>query len=232
MTDDRTISQEKAALRRQVIARRDALNPDVRMQKSASICQEVIRQLRTRFESAVPAEKNAEGIDGESSRMTGSGTTSGENPVIGLFSALGSEVDLRGVVEYAQRAGWRTAFPVMLVREEAPGYAMVFVYVDYETALLRKARFLAKPAQNIAPESFDFRTFPLVNPNRLDALVMPLVAFDEDGGRLGYGGGNYDRYLPQLRTDCWVSGVAFDEQCVPQVPRGTYDLAIPQVIHA
>ena len=210
--DDADVSREKAALRKSVIARRNEMDSAVRAQKSAAICREVVEQLETTFGQA--------------------GCASGKQPLVGLFSALGSEVDLRDVVRHAQHAGWRIALPVMVLQEEAPGYTMLFVDVDHETALLRQEAFLAKPAKNLDPNDFDFERFPLVSPDELDALVMPLVAFDSQGGRLGYGGGNYDRYLPQLREDCWVSGVAFDEQCVPRVPRADFDLAIPQVIHA
>lgn len=210
--DDADISQEKAALRKSVIARRNEMNPAVRAQKSAAICREVVEQLETTFGQA--------------------GCAPEKQPIVGLFSALGSEVVLCDVVRHAQHVGWRIALPVMVLQEEAPGYTMLFVGVDYKTALLRQEAFLAKPAKNLDPNDFDFERFPLVSPDELDALVMPLVAFDSQGGRLGYGGGNYDRYLPQLRKECWVSGVAFDEQCVPRVPRADFDLAIPQVIHA
>ena len=210
--DDAGIFREKAALRKSVIARRNEMDSAVRAQKSAAICREVIEQLEAAFGQA--------------------GFVSGKQPMVGLFSAFGSEVDLRDVVRHAQHAGWHIALPVMVLQEEAPGYTMLFVNVDYKTALLRQEAFLAKPAKNLDPNDFDFERFPLVPPDELDALVMPLVAFDNDGGRLGYGGGNYDRYVPQLRENCWVSGVAFDEQCVPRVPRADFDLAIPQVIHA
>ena len=212
MVDDAGIFREKAALRKSVIARRNEMDSAVRAQKSAVICREVIEQLETFFGQA--------------------GYASEKQPIVGLFSALGSEVDLRDVVRHAQHVGWRIALPVMVLQEEAPGYAMLFVDVDHKTALLRQEAFLAKPAKNLDSNDFDFERFSLVSPDELDALVMPLVAFDSQGGRLGYGGGNYDRYLPQLREDCWVSGVAFDEQCVPRVPRADFDLAIPQVIHA
>ena len=215
MSETLSISEEKAALRKSVIARRNAIDLDIRAQKSAAICNEIICQLKALFGNKQAAQAHT------TTEIT-----------IGLFSALGSEVDLRDVVRFSQSEGWRIALPVMLTQSEEPGYTMVFVAVDYETALLKQEVFLAKPAKTIDPPSFDFKHFPRVEPRALDALIMPLVAFDNAGGRLGYGGGNYDRYLPQLRPDCWVSGVAFDEQCVPCIPRATFDLAIPQVIHA
>jgi 5-formyltetrahydrofolate cyclo-ligase len=58
-----------------------------------------------------------------------------------------------------------------------------------------------------------------------DALIVPLLACDEEGWRLGYGGGFYDRTLAGLRAKNNVTaiGVGFDAQLVPEVPHGPAD---------
>jgi 5-formyltetrahydrofolate cyclo-ligase len=58
-----------------------------------------------------------------------------------------------------------------------------------------------------------------------DALIVPLLACDEEGWRLGYGGGFYDRTLAGLRAKKTVTavGVGFHDQLVPQVPHGPSD---------
>ena len=58
-----------------------------------------------------------------------------------------------------------------------------------------------------------------------DALIVPLLACDPDGWRLGYGGGFYDRTLAGLRARRRVTavGVGFDAQLVPEVPHGPDD---------
>jgi len=58
-----------------------------------------------------------------------------------------------------------------------------------------------------------------------DALIVPLLACDEEGWRLGYGGGFFDRTLARLRARKKVTavGVGFDEQLVPEVPHGPGD---------
>ena len=65
---------------------------------------------------------------------------------------------------------------------------------------------------------------PAVDP---DVLLVPLLAFDTRGYRLGYGGGFYDRTLAGFRTRKRVVavGVAFDEQRIDAVPTPTYDRA-------
>jgi 5-formyltetrahydrofolate cyclo-ligase len=58
-----------------------------------------------------------------------------------------------------------------------------------------------------------------------DALIVPLLAVDEEGWRLGYGGGFYDRTLAALRTrkNITAIGVGFNAQLVPEVPHGPSD---------
>ena len=56
-------------------------------------------------------------------------------------------------------------------------------------------------------------------------MLVPLLAFDARGYRLGYGGGFYDRTIAQLRNQKPVLtiGIAFDEQRVDAVPHVDYD---------
>ena len=58
-----------------------------------------------------------------------------------------------------------------------------------------------------------------------DALIVPLLACDEDGWRLGYGGGFYDRTLERLRGRKKITamGVGFNDQLLPDVPHGPED---------
>jgi 5-formyltetrahydrofolate cyclo-ligase len=58
-----------------------------------------------------------------------------------------------------------------------------------------------------------------------DALIVPLLAVDEEGWRLGYGGGFYDRTLEGLRAKKNVTavGVGFNGQLVPEIPHGPGD---------
>lgn len=65
---------------------------------------------------------------------------------------------------------------------------------------------------------------PEVQLNRLDLVLVPGVAFDARGARLGRGKGFYDRLLADVRgTKC---GVAFDEQMVDAVPVGPLDIRL------
>lgn len=73
------------------------------------------------------------------------------------------------------------------------------------------------------------RTAPGLRPN---LLIVPLVAFDSDGWRLGRGGGFYDRTIAELRAAGPVVtiGIAFAAQRVPQVPREAHDQRLDWIV--
>lgn len=64
----------------------------------------------------------------------------------------------------------------------------------------------------------------------IDLAVVPGSVFDVKGGRMGYGGGFYDRLLPKLRKDVPKIAVAFELQIVDEVPRGYYDQLIDMIV--
>lgn len=62
-----------------------------------------------------------------------------------------------------------------------------------------------------------------VDPAEVDFILLPGVAFDPAGGRLGYGAGFYDRLLGRIRGDCLRVAAAFSIQVIPQVPLEAHD---------
>jgi len=69
-------------------------------------------------------------------------------------------------------------------------------------------------------------------PAQLDVVLVPGVAFDATGGRLGRGGGFYDRFLTQIRDQLGVTiaGVCFDEQIVDSVPMHAHDVRVGMIL--
>lgn len=77
-----------------------------------------------------------------------------------------------------------------------------------------------------------FRNDPerYVSPESIDVLIVPGLAFDESGRRLGRGAGYYDRYIPLLRSDALTVGVCFDEQLVGAIPTDELDAYVDVVV--
>lgn len=197
---------DKAKLRRAVIARRDALDLDLRAAKSAVICARLVELL---------------GSSGAAAPHT-----------VAVYAAMGSEVDPAAFAAAAVARGWRVAYPCMLSATDtmACGQRMCMRAVAVGDA--SEAPFIAHPTRAFAATDIDSSRFPIVPAEALDMVVVPLVAFDRAGARLGYGGGCYDRYLPTLSPACQIIGTAFDEQRVDHVPTDAHDLPLPHIISA
>jgi 5-formyltetrahydrofolate cyclo-ligase len=70
----------------------------------------------------------------------------------------------------------------------------------------------------------------LIDPATIGWVLVPGVAFDEEGKRLGYGGGFYDRLLPSLSAAAARIAGAFEIQIVDRVPAAAHDLAVDAIV--
>ncbi len=69
-----------------------------------------------------------------------------------------------------------------------------------------------------------------VDAKELDVIIVPGVAFDKQGGRLGNGAGYYDRLLQNVRRDAVLAGICYQSQILPQIPMVDHDVAMDFVI--
>ena len=197
---------DKAGLRQAVIARRDALDLDVRAAKSAAICARLVELVK-------------------------SSGTAGQRTVA-VYAAMGSEVDPAAFAAAAAKRGWRVAYPCMLSATDAMACGQRMCMRAVSAGDASEAPFIARPTRAFAATDIDSDHFPIVHAKALDMIVVPLVAFDRTGARLGYGGGCYDRYLPTVASECLIVGIAFDEQRVDHVPTDAHDLPLPHIVSA
>ena len=70
----------------------------------------------------------------------------------------------------------------------------------------------------------------LVDRKEIDIVIVPAVAYDINGYRLGYGGGFYDRFIETLKTDVITIGIAFEMQLFNQVPKEVHDVQLNYII--
>lgn len=197
---------DKAELRQAVIAQRNALDLDVRAAKSAVICARLVELM-------------------ESSDTAGQRT-------VAVYAAMGSEVDPAAFAAAAVARGWRVAYPCMLSATDAMACGQRMCMRAVSAGDASEAPFIAHPTRAFAATDVDSDHFPIVPAKALDMIIVPLVAFDRTGARLGYGGGCYDRYLPTVAPECQIVGIAFDEQRVDHVPTDAHDLPLPNIVSA
>jgi 5-formyltetrahydrofolate cyclo-ligase len=77
------------------------------------------------------------------------------------------------------------------------------------------------------PDASRCKIVPL---ERIDIAVIPGLAFDEKGGRIGSGKGYYDRLIPRLAITTRKVALTFEEQIVPQVPMDAHDKHVDIII--
>ena len=197
---------DKAELRRAVIARRDAIDLDVRAAKSAVVCARLV-ELMDRLGAAAPH-------------------------TVAVYAAMGSEVDPAAFAAAAVARGWRVAYPCRLSATDAMACGQCMCMRAVSAGDASEAPFIAHPTRAFAASDVDSDHFPIVPAAELDMVVVPLVAFARTGARLGYGGGCYDRYLPTVAPERPIVGIAFDEQRVDHVPTDAHDLPLSHIVSA
>lgn len=90
----------------------------------------------------------------------------------------------------------------------------------WETATLRHALGMLQPPPGTPEE----------DPEVLQLVLIPGLAFDHQGYRLGYGMGHYDRFLSGLSRDCKLVGVTSDALLVKKLPHEQHDLPVQWIV--
>jgi len=135
--------------------------------------------------------------------------------IVSAFSAIGDEINPFPLLSKLIHDGHPACLPTM----QGKGLPLVFRAWKPGDPLEAGVWGIHEPLPSA----------PLLDP---DILLVPLLAFDTHGYRLGYGGGFNDRTLAGLRMRKRVVavGLAFDEQRVDAVPHTTYDQPLDWVL--
>ena len=174
----------KSEVRREVLAKLQAMEPAERAKSSAELRAALAPYLRV-----------TEGLK------------------VGIYLSMPHEVDLRPLLrEYPQH---QSAAPRCY-----HGGRMEFLQVRDIAQDTETGRYgIATPLPHL----------PRFAPEQLDILLIPGVAFTTKGERLGYGGGYYDRYIPQC-THAQLVAPAFSCQQRQELPTDAHDVRIPHII--
>ena len=131
--------------------------------------------------------------------------------------STGSEVETGDEVVEARRRGLCVVVPVTIVDERR---LLLAEFEGFQT-LVTGPFGIPEPR----PEGRK-----VVDLARVDALVIPGVAFDEHGNRLGWGAGFYDRLLERARPDVPIIALAYECQIVPAVPAEGHDVRMSVIV--
>ena len=129
---------------------------------------------------------------------------------VALYAAKSTEVELAGLDAELRARGVRVVYPRVVAGQ----------------------RVLEMAEGDLAPGSFGLRepTGAAVPLAEIAAFVVPGIAFDRAGGRLGWGHGYYDATLALARPDALRIGVALECQLVEHLPRDAHDINLDLVV--
>ena len=133
-----------------------------------------------------------------------------------LFVSFGSEIDTLPIIEQALRNGKRVAAPRVdrLTRALIP-----CLITDQANDLAPGAYGIREPQGHCLPVPID----------EIDVVIVPAVVWGEDGYRVGYGGGYYDRFLARVPHAVWI-GLGFEMQVESDVPHESTDLKVDMLV--
>jgi len=180
--------QAKAALRKEVIARRDAADGEMRNRAAQAIIRDLL---------GLPAYRAA-------------GT-------VAAYASFGSELGTSAFIAKTLADGKQLLLPRINRAQRALELRHV---TDPEVDLVAGVWGIREPSEHCE----------IVPVAMIDFMLVPGVAFTQDGARLGYGGGFYDRLLASLDRRTARIAAAFQLQIVEQLPEGPQDQRVDVVV--
>ncbi len=190
-----------------------SLAPDAVLDREKDAIRALARVRRRAARQEAPADAGERLADRFEEAMAEMGLD--QPSIVSGFWPLKDEIDLRPLLGRLHGQGWTCALPVvtgrgrpLVFREWSPGDR------------LEEGGFATRHPRRSQPE---------VTPH---VVLVPLLAFDERGFRVGYGGGYYDRTLEALRRAGPViaAGAAFAGQRMNDVPHGRHDQPLDWVV--
>ncbi|MDR7871270.1 MAG: 5-formyltetrahydrofolate cyclo-ligase [Tissierellaceae bacterium] len=128
------------------------------------------------------------------------------------FISFGDEVDTHDFIEKCINDGKRIVVPITFpkTKEIKPSEILDFneLEIGFYNILTPKDEFIR-----------------IINPEEIDLAIVPGVAFDRSGYRVGYGGGYYDRFLAKY-PDIIKLAIGFELQLIDEVPKEDYDIPV------
>lgn len=153
------------------------------------------------------------------------------------YLSMGSEVDTHILVKQARADGKRIFLP------RVEGKRLEFYEIDdlFDLELSRfgvleprisEAKRYTLPGKRALREEESKDKW--MERDKVNLMIIPGLAFDSGGNRIGYGGGYYDRYLNLIKDipalQFYKVALAFDFQLYPQIPVESFDIPVDEII--
>lgn len=131
-----------------------------------------------------------------------------------LYASFRSEADTRLITEKLLELNIKTAFPLC-----GSDGLMTFHIISSADDLISGSYGIKEPKFSLPQPEITGKT----------VCIVPGLAFTENGGRLGYGGGYYDRFL-SVNPQIFTIALAYEEQIVPRLPLMQHDHKVNSIV--
>ena len=129
-----------------------------------------------------------------------------------IFISFKSEVDTIPIIERLLEAGHSICVPRL------EGNTMKAIRIS-SLDNLEDTRYAKEP-----------KVGEIVEADEIDTIIVPGVAFDRKGNRIGYGGGYYDKFMKKIRKDCRKIALAYELQLLESIIVDKWDIEIDSLI--
>jgi 5-formyltetrahydrofolate cyclo-ligase len=143
-----------------------------------------------------------------------------ESKIIMAYMDFKNEVMTGLLTEHCLKLEKTLAFPLI---ESFQGIKKICAYEpnDHKNALKLGAFGILEPVRQLSRK---------IDPKEIDMVVVPGVAFDTKGYRIGYGAGYYDVFLKEVKDECFKVGIAFELQVVENIPKEEHDVSLDAIV--
>ncbi|MBC8499559.1 MAG: 5-formyltetrahydrofolate cyclo-ligase [Candidatus Atribacteria bacterium] len=135
-----------------------------------------------------------------------------------FYVATRSEVQTEEMIKISVNVGKNIFVPIILT--ECINLAPSTIY-DFDNELEKGEKGILEPKKEY------YRLFP---PEDIDLIIVPGVAFDLSGNRIGRGFGYYDNFLRKISTSTKIIALAFEMQIVEKIPNDKNDIPVHKII--
>jgi len=135
-----------------------------------------------------------------------------------FYVATRSEVQTEEMIKTSIEMGKNIFVPIIL--PECINLAPSKIF-DFDTELEKGKKGVLEPKKEY------YRLFP---PENIDLIIIPGVAFDLSGNRIGRGFGYYDNFLKEIRSSTKIIALAFEMQIVKKIPNDKNDIPVHKII--